>query len=163
MRPALVMSTILSVLAPGLGSAGAQEAAGLGSAGAQEVGCSWPAKFEADSTNFAFPDDNANSWIARFAVTPETEITIDGRYPHARYFSFHVYDATQAPVDGLADLDLAPDVEGENPFAVEGASHGTYSARIVYGDPPQERSPNTIYAGRGDGTPNPSEMLIYRV
>lgn len=128
-----------------------------------EAGCSWPAKFEADSTNIAFPDENANYWITRFAVTPGSEVLLSGMYPHARYFSFHVYDATQAPVDGLADYEIHPDASGENPFRTSGARHGSYTARIVWGDKPAVRAPNTIYVGRGDGSPNPSETLIYRV
>lgn len=133
-------------------------------ASAEEAGgCSWPAKFEADSTNIAFPDDNANYWIARFVVSPGSELQITGTYPHARYFSFHVYDPSQAPVDGLADRDLDPDAAGENPFREDGAPHGTFSARVVWGDPPAVRAPNTIYAGRGDGSVNATETMLYRV
>lgn len=120
--------------------------------------CSWPIKFEADTTNVAFPDDNANYWIARFAVSEETSLRITGIFPKARYFSFHVYDPSQAPIDGIADLEIDPDQPGTNRFR-GGDEGGTYSVRVVAGDRPEAPAPNTIYAGERNRT----ETLIYRV
>lgn len=124
---------------------------------AAEAACSWPAKFDADTTNAAFPDDNANYWLTRYVATPGSKLVIRGTYPHARYFSFHIYDAAQAPAGSLADRDIAPDVAGQNPFATADAPHGTYTASIVHGDSPTP-TPNTIYTGT-----QVSELLIYRV
>jgi hypothetical protein len=125
---------------------------------AADAACSWPAMFDADTTNIAFPDDNANYWLARYAATPATELVIRGTYSYARYFSFHIYDATQAPAGSLADHEIAPDLAGTNPFTTAGATHGTYTVRIVHGDRPSIPAPNTIYTGV-----SASELLIYRV
>lgn len=124
--------------------------------------CAWPAKFDADTTNAAFPDDNANYWLARFTVAPLTRLKIEGIYPDVRYFSFHVYDPTQAPVNSLADVQIDPDQAGANPFRAAGAARGTYRAYVEFGDPPAVPAANTIYTGRGDGVPNATETLIYR-
>lgn len=120
--------------------------------------CSWPSKFDADTTNIAFPDDNANYWIARYAATPATRLVIRGTFPHARYFSFHIYDPTQAPVGSLYDAQLDPEVEGTNPFRAAEAPQGSYVAAIVHGAPPPVPAANTIYTGAAV-----SEFLIYRV
>jgi hypothetical protein len=127
--------------------------------------CSWPAAFEADTTNTAYPDSHASYWLARFTAVPGTHLRIDGQYPAARYFSFHAYDEAQRPVGSIADLQVVPDAGSQNPFVTPGAPHGgAYSVRVEPSAPPASPAPNTIYAGRtAEGAPNPAGMIIYRV
>lgn len=127
--------------------------------------CSWPAAFEADTTNTAYPDSHASYWLARFTAAPGTHLRVDGQYPAARYFSFHAYDEAQRPVGSLADLQIAPDPGAQNPFVTPGAPHGgAYSLTIEPTGAPADPAPNTIYAGRmAEGTPNAAGFIIYRV
>lgn len=127
--------------------------------------CSWPTVFEADTTNIAYPDQNATYWVTRFTAVPGARIRIDGAYPDARYFSFHAYDEAQRPVGSLADLEIAPNPGGSNPFAEPGAEPGDpYTAFIEFTAPPDDPAPNTLYAGEiPEGAPNPAGSIIYRV
>ena len=129
------------------------------------VGCSWPTKLDADTLNAAFPDQSATYWGTRFVSIPGARILIKGRYPAARYFSFHAYDDLQRPVGSLLDADIAPDAGSANPFATAGApAGGSYSAAIEFTAKPANPAPNTLYAGAmADGTPNPGGSILYRV
>src|SRR5690348_17083229 len=78
-------------------------------------------KTDPATVNVAYPDGAAIYWTGRYQAVPGTRIRITGRYPHARYMSFNVYDNLQRPLDAVADVELAPDPGSTNPFAV-GAS-----------------------------------------
>jgi hypothetical protein len=90
-------------------------------------------------------------------------MTIRGRFPDARYLSFHLYEGSM-PVDALADVELRPDA-GANPFAFDAlrASRGTYTVRVVAGARPKDPPPNTLYADSLNGEPNVSGVIIYRL
>ncbi len=88
------------------------------------VGCSWPAKIDADTLNFAYPDESATYWVTRFVSIPGAHLEIHGTYPDARYFSFHAYDELQRPVGSLADFEIAPDAGSLNPFVTPGTPPG---------------------------------------
>ncbi|HEX2239643.1 MAG TPA: hypothetical protein VHJ82_00655 [Actinomycetota bacterium] len=131
-----------------------------------QVGCSWPFLLDDERLNFAFPDDSSTYWMTRFTSLPQSRLIINGQYPHARYFSFHVYDEAGRPIDALADVELAPDKGSSNPFTERVRSGGPhkYTAYVVFNPPPERRETNTIYAGAMEGgLPNPSGFLIYRV
>jgi hypothetical protein len=117
------------------------------------------------TTNVAYPDLGARYWVSSFPLPPGAELILHGRYPHARYMSFNVYDAAAQPTDGLADIDIAPDAGSSNPFAA-GAQRDLdkrdYTVRVVSGARPEKREPNTIYlnsAGQGSAV----GVIIYRV
>lgn len=128
-------------------------------------GCSWPLKSNLDTLNVAFPDTGATYWGTVFPAVPGARLVVRGRYPAARYFSFHAYDAALRPVGSLADVQIAADEESGNPFTTAGVgAGGTYTAYIDGGTEPETPAPNTLYAGAtGEGLPNPVSVVLYRV
>src|SRR3954453_15744934 len=65
-------------------------------------------KTDPATVNVAYPDEAAIYWSGRYQAVPGTRIRITGKYPHARYMSFNVYDNASRPLDALADVELAP-------------------------------------------------------
>jgi hypothetical protein len=129
----------------------------------QERDCFWQGGNR--STNIAYPDLGARYWVSSFPLPPGAELILRGRYPHARYMSFNVYDAAAQPTDGLADVDIAPNPGSINPFplaARRDAPNRDYTVRVVSGARPQNREPNTIYLNAG-GQPNAVGVIMYRV
>jgi hypothetical protein len=124
-------------------------------------------KVDQGTTNALYPDDSARYYSGAFAAVPGTEIRLMGRYPHARYMSFNVYDAALRPVDALADVEFAPDPGSTNPFVVGAdrtAPQRSYTGRIVFTAPPAQRERNTLYAAVGQGgAPNPTGLFTYRI
>jgi hypothetical protein len=154
--PALVLAAVAMAAAPAHGQA-------LTVPG----DCAWPLKSNADRANIAYPDQSAQYWTSAFAGVPGTHLEIHGRFPHARYISFHAYEGS-VPVDKVTDFELRPD-KGTNPFlpGADRTNPGRYTLRVVPGAPPADpaqRAPNTLYAGRGNnGEPLPAATIIYRV
>lgn len=113
------------------------------------------------SVNVAFPDEGAVYWGSGFAATPGTRLRIAGRFPHARYMSFNLYNAQAAPFDALADVELTPDPGSANPFLV-GAARTTekrnYTVFVEFGPPPAHRAPNTLYTGG-----QAAGLFLYRI
>src|SRR3954451_9303001 len=124
-------------------------------------------KTDPATVNVAYPDEAAIYWSGHYAAVPGTRIRITGKYPHARYMSFNVYDNAQRPLDALADVEISPDAGAYNPFEVGRARHGdprTYTAFIDFGPIPERRAPNTMYTGTGqNGAPNFQGSFILRV
>lgn len=141
--------------------------AGAAAQGVDET-CALPlTKFDPATVNVAYPDQAAVYYSGAYAAVPGTRLRITGRYPHARYMSFNVYDNIQRPLDALADVQLAPDRGSVNPF-VRGASRTvakrSYTAFVNFGAIPKKRARNTLYTGTGQGgTPNVDGTFIYRV
>src|SRR4051812_46906989 len=125
-------------------------------------------KFDPAIVNVAYPDDSAQYYSGAYQLAPGTRIRIHGRFPHARYMSFNVYDAAQRPLDGLADVAIVPDGGSGNPFRF-GAERGLeqqrdYTVFIDTGPKPDKRAANTLYTGTGqNGAPNTSGTFIYRI
>src|SRR3954469_12792592 len=127
-------------------------------------------KTDPATVNVAYPDEAAIYWSGHYAAVPGTRIRITGKYPHARYMSFNVYDNASRPLDALADVEISPDAGSANPFAAgasRGASKRDYTAFIDFGAPPPaggKRAPNTMYTGTGqNGEPNFIGSFILRV
>src|SRR5206468_1128001 len=82
---------------------------------------------------------------------------IQGRFPHARYISYNVYDPAQRPLDALADSELRPDPGSSNPFlpgADRTVANRSYTAFVDFGPIPPQKAPNTLYSGTGqNGAP----------
>ncbi|WP_372789683.1 hypothetical protein [Paraconexibacter sp.] len=122
-------------------------------------------KTDPATVNVAYPDEAAIYWVGAYQGVPGTRLRITGRYPHARYFSFNVYDNAVRPIDAIADVEIQPDAGSMNPF-VDGASRTAenrdYTAFIDFGPIPEQRAPNTIYTGTGQTGPNFSGTFILR-
>jgi hypothetical protein len=103
--------------------------------------CSWPTKSDLDTTNVAFPDEAATYWVTRYEGVPGAEIVIRGRYPDARYFSFHIYDEALRPIAAVADFETTPDGSGgyTTGFTFDAPQSGALIYRVyvsgVPGDP----------------------------
>ena len=132
-------------------------------AGVDPGDCAWPTKADPDRVNVAFPDESARYWITPFTVAPGSSMTIRGRFPDARYLSFHLYEVSM-PLDALADHELVPDAAG-NPFrpGASRADRGAFTIRVVAGKRPADAPPNTLYAESLNGEPNVSGVIIYRL
>lgn len=117
--------------------------------------------FDPAVINVAYPDDSAKYYAGTASLLPGTRVRFSGRFPHARYMSFNVYDAALRPIDGLTDVRIVPDPGSSNPF-VEGADRTTeqrsYTVTIEVGSPPERRAPNTLYAPAGVGL-----TFLYRI
>lgn len=98
------------------------------------------------TTNVLALDTNAVYWATHYAAAPGTRIRVEGHYPHARYFSWNVYDAAGRPIDALSDFQIQPDPAG------------TYAAFVEFGPKPANPAPNTMYTGS-----SPTGQLWYRV
>jgi hypothetical protein len=87
-----------------------------------------------------------------------------GRFAHARYQSLNAYDATShAPVDGLDDVDTAPDPGSVNPYrpgADRAAKRRAYTIRLYATPPPAHRGRNALYAGVSGQA---GQDLLYRI
>ena len=132
--------------------------------------CSWPVVSDPDFLNVALPDLGATYWVAVVPAIPGTRVRIEGQYPGARYFSFNAYTPLLSAVDRLTDYQIAPVVAGANPFRSTGAAAGgRYVAYVSRQTIPEQREPNTLYAGELPLTAdvslenNPIQILIYRV
>jgi len=125
-------------------------------------------KFDPGTLNIAYPDDSAQYYVGVYQLMPGMRIRITGRFPHARYMSFNVYDPAQRPLDAINDVGITPDPGSANPF-VRGADRTSsdrrsYTVFIDFGAPPANPAPNTLYTGAGQGgTPNVHGSFIYRI
>lgn len=172
-RIALTLSAALLLAACGSGSsdptgtgAPADTAPSEGTEPRAGLGCSWMAVSDIETTNVAFPDAGARYWLALVPNIPGTRLRIDGRYPDARYFSFNVYDPLLRPIDAIADVEIAPDEAGRNPFRTPDAEPGAgYTAFVEFSGRPEQPASNSIYSGEADlgpGLPNPLTGMLYR-
>lgn len=104
-------------------------------------------RLDASTTNVLAVDTNAVYWGGTYAALPGTRIRIEGQYPHARYFSFNLYDPAARPIGAIADFQLAPDPGG-----------GSYTAFIEVGPAPAQPAANTLYTADSRGG-----TFLYRV
>ena len=160
MRRATRRSAIAAVAAVALASPPALQAQ---EPPASDRDCFWQGGNR--TVNIAYPDLGARYWVSAFPLPPGAELVLRGRYPHARYFSFNVYDPALRPTDGVPDIDVGPDPGSTNPFvagAARDAEPRDYTVRVVSGTPPAQREPNTIYLNTG-GQAAVYGQIIYRV
>jgi hypothetical protein len=124
-------------------------------------------RFDPSTVNIAFPDDSAQYWVGGYQAIPGTRLRITGRFPHARYMSFNVYDLALRPLDAIADVEINPAPGATNPFAAGAdrtAAKRDYTVFVDFGPKPAKPAPNTIYTGTGqNGVPNYTGTLIYRI
>src|SRR5579859_3962863 len=114
--------------------------------------CPWQTKLDANTTNVLFPDQNANYFILVYPIAGTTQLTIDGRYPHARYMSFTTYNNQTQAIDGVNDVHVDP-LDGEladNPF-IAGNRRNTdgsvrdYRVQVIAGMRPAGDVHNRVY------------------
>ena len=135
--------------------------AAAGAQGADQTCLLALTRFDPATLNVLYPDDSAQYWSGAFAAVPGTRLRIDGRYPHARYMSFNVYDPALRPVDAIADLEIAPDPGASNPYllgADRTVAQRDYTAFVEFGERPADPAPNTMYTGG-----ETAGLLTYRV
>ncbi|WP_411075898.1 hypothetical protein [Streptomyces sp. cmx-4-7] len=98
--------------------------------------CAWkPLGYR--TSNVAFPDTNAQYWLLHYTVREGLRITLDGRFPDARYASFASYDATRGSFTGpdgkpsvLTDHHIVPDPGSRNPFLRDARPGGKYTVTV---------------------------------
>lgn len=109
-----------AVAAASLGLAGpAPLAAAADAAGPSSDSCFWVGPYlHGGPGDDLYLDTNAVYWDARFTVPAGDQVTVDGRYPHGRYFSFITYNSVTVSTVGtdLADVQIAPNPGSVNPF-----------------------------------------------
>ena len=128
--------------------------------------CSWSGESDQRDVNIGAPDLDAFYWLAPLSPQPGTHLAISGTYPHARYFSFHVYDPQGQPLGSLYDQQIDPDPASANPFRGPPApGHGDrYTVYVQFTAPPAHPAPNTLYAAPAlGGQRSPVGELVYRV
>jgi hypothetical protein len=137
--------------------------------------CPWTTHLDPNTTNVAFPDQNANYFTLSLAPSIAfTKLNIRGRFPHARYMSFTTYTGQTQAIDGINDVHILPKSTrlADNPFIAgharntEGAARD-YEVTVVRGQkpaPPAAVPPNTIYTTDADGSHSnlASFIVIYR-
>ncbi len=82
----------------------------------------------------AYPDLYSNYWEYTYNVTdyPDVALCIHGQFPHARYFSFSLYnDETGDAVGGINDFEMVPDEGSVNPFVVTSAEANYFTLYVV--------------------------------
>ena len=130
--------------------------------------CFWTSVFDEENANLFYPDTGVNYYLGRVSLPPGARMIVRGKYPHARYTSFNVYDETFQPTDALADIDIHPDKGATNPFLVghrrDRARRG-YTVKVVPDPVPtrdRNRARNTVYLG-DEGQPRYNASLVLRV
>lgn len=136
------------------------------------TGCDWTQGPSAQQRNSGFLDERASYYYAVLPVDaqPGDRIEVRGRYAQARYFSFQVYDGNRPSnlIDKQSDATLVSD-QGRQPDpnpAVLPLSDGdtdTYTLSVVYEAVPQQRAPNTLYAGSRSRRLALAKQLLYRI
>jgi hypothetical protein len=134
--------------------------------------CIWLLRSDPNLLNVLYPDRAATYWVAVLPIPPGGELWLDGRYPHARYASFNLYNPRLEPIDALADIRIDPQPGATQPFAAGARRDGDardYRVRVIAGVPPDDparRQANTLYSYAVAGNsrvPSPVAVVIYRV
>lgn len=98
----------------------------------------WSATLRGDGEILgAYPDLFSNYWEYTYNMNeyPDVALRIEGQFPHARYFSFSLYDdETGSAIGGINDHEIIPDEGSENPF-VSTSEKTTVSPSMSYRPP----------------------------
>jgi hypothetical protein len=128
-------------------------------------GCPWIQAY--NPAGMGGVDDNAMYWDSLLPnnIAPGTQVEIDGQYPHARYFGFHIYHSGNA-LDHIADADLSPVEGGGTDQYVAAVPEGAaandhYRITVKFEDVPAVREPDTLYAGSATSLGRLLMMRIY--
>ena len=127
--------------------------------------CFWTGPFTRDDpkTNVAFPGTEITYWGAKFVTPPGAELTLKGRFPHARYSSLNAYIENGESSGSLRDSAIEPDPGSINP-SIPGrnraAKNRSYTVTVLGEAEPAEPAPNTLYAEPVSGS---YQDILYRV
>jgi Protein of unknown function (DUF1214) len=127
------------------------------------AGCAWFGETDQRDVNIGAPDLDAFYWLDALHPDAGATVTVTGQYPHARYFSLHVYDAQGDALGSIYDAQIDPDPGSANPFRRSAGrqAQGRYTVHIAYQPTPARRAPNTIYVA--PAAAGQAAMLVYRV
>lgn len=173
-RPRILVATVLVVLAGALLLAAASPDRSAGN-GATPTGynpndlpvasCFWTGPFTRSNpkTNLAYPGTEITYWGAKFITPPGAELTLKGRFPHARYSSLNAYIDNGRSSGSLRDRDIRPDQGSINP-SIPGknrsARNRSYTVTVLGEPKPDRPAPNTLYAEPIEGA---HQDVLYRV
>ena len=93
--------------------------------------------------NLAYPDAAVFYWAAVFSTPAGAELTLSGKFAHARYQSFISYDERGRPIESLADYLIQPDSASSNPYrssSNRNAESRSYSVDLINAAPAEERA-----------------------
>lgn len=124
--------------------------------------CFWVGTLHPDTYNILSPDLAVTYWVTQFKLPAGAQLVLQGQYPHARYMSYTSYNPIGQPVDGLADVAIAPDAGSTNPFlpgASRTAAQRSYTLKVqaralqagVRVDE-SSRPANTVFVPTGEAT-----------
>lgn len=109
-----------------------------------------------------YPDKQAAYWIGALKLPAGAVLTINGKFPRARYFGVALYKQEGnniiATNQGLIDVQLQPDSGSTNPYRVGAdrlSDQRNFTLRIAAQDAPtnpNQAEANTLYAGSDGGT-----------
>ncbi|MBK8294763.1 MAG: hypothetical protein IPK93_08340 [Solirubrobacterales bacterium] len=129
------------------------------------AGCFWtgPSTASNPKTNIAFPGTEISYWGAKFRTPPGAVLTLNGRYPHARYSSFNAYEDGGVSSSSLNDSDIKPlrgSINPSRPGKNRRAKNRRYAIRVIGGAMPSSPARNTLYAAPIEGA---YQDILYRV
>ncbi len=127
--------------------------------------CFWTGPFTRfdPKTNVAYPGTEITYWGAKFVTPPGAELTLEGRFPHARYSSLNAYIGDGESSGSLRDRAIRPDPGSINPSlpgANRRATNRSYTVTVLGQPKPSEPAPNTLYAEPVSGS---YQDILYRV
>ncbi len=109
-----------------------------------------------------YPDQQAAYWIGALKLPAGAVLSVNGQYPHARYFGVALYrkegNNIIATNQSLIDEQLVPDAGSKNPYRVGAdrlSNQRNFTLRIAAQDTPANQAQveaNTLYAGSAGGT-----------
>lgn len=132
----LLMAAALTVSAVSV-TATAQSGVPAASAVPVTPSCAWePLGYQ--TSNVAYPDTSAQYWLLHYTVQKGLTVTLDGRYPDARYASFATYDSKRDSFTDphgdptvLADHRIDPDRGSRNPYREKARSGGKFTVTLT--------------------------------
>lgn len=124
--------------------------------------------------NIAYPDSATFYWAAVFTIPPGARLSVEGRFPHARYMSFISYDEAGRPIESVADYLINPIDGAVNPFHAGADRLGSqrgYRLEFVDGRPPPDQpigmnlkgqTRDKLHAPRYGNAPG-QQAVLYRI
>ena len=123
--------------------------------------------------NILAVDTNVVYYYTRFQLPAGASITLNGQFPHSRFFSLTTYvsNGTESglPATSLYDSQINPNAGSVNPFRdgeSRKAKNRSYTITISGQPKPESPEPNTLYAGQVGKTGETQQvemiMRLYR-
>ena len=107
----------------------------------------WNINLGSDTTIPFFPDGQSNYFTYAFLRSNDDNIsiTLEGTFPEARYMSVVVYDNdSRDPIAILKDVDIAADLNSENPFTTQNYSADQKYTITIAPNAIQSTAPNLL-------------------